>query len=143
MKEFQTALKAVEDEETDDDLAMAFTVDGEELVCFPPSDGQLAILIASVGRHSSQHQQIAGIINFFVEVMDERSHGYVVGRLLDREDPFGLEEVEAIMSWMIEEWTGRPTQSPSVSTRSQRRAGRKSTPRTSPSISSGSPRTGS
>lgn len=143
MKEFVTALKAVEDEQNEDDGAMHFTVDGRELTCYPPSDGQLAILIATTGRHTSQATQVAGVVNFFVEVMDEPSHAYLVDRLLDRTDPFGIEEVEAIMSWMIEEWTGRPTQSPSVSTRSPKRGGPRSTRRTSALTSSGSPSTGS
>lgn len=114
MREFTTAVKeATEDTEE----GMKFTLDGVELLCMQPHDGQLAMLMASVGRHTSQQTKIAGIIDFFVAVMDERSHGHIVDRLLDRDDPFGLKEVEEIMMWMIEEWTGRPTKSPSVSTR--------------------------
>lgn len=135
MREFTTALKEVTGEAEE---AMHFTVDGRELTCYPPSEGQLAVLMASIGRHSALAQQIAGIINFFVEVMDEPSHAYLVGRLLDRTDPFGLEEVTEIMDWMIEEWTGRPTQSPSVSTRSRQSGGQRSTRRTSASTSSAS-----
>lgn len=117
MKEFTTAVKEVT--ETEDDKALHFAVDGKELKCYRPNDGQLAMLMASVGRHASQTQQVAGIIDFFVAVMDDESHSYLVDRLLDREDTFGLQEVESIMMWMVEEWTGRPTQRPSVSTQSQ------------------------
>lgn len=138
MKEFTTALKEVTGEAEE---VMKFTVDGTELTAYYPSDGQLAILAASVGRHSSVHNQVAGIIDFFVEVMDDFSHSYLRDRLLDREDPFGLEEVESIMAWMMEEWTGRPTQQPSVSTPSRRSGGPRSTQRTSRSISSDSPLT--
>jgi hypothetical protein len=120
------------------DEGMAFTVDGTELHAYQPSDGQLAVLMASVGRHTSMPNQVAGVINFFVEVMDEPSHVYVVERLLDRTDPFGLAEVKEIMEWMVEEWSGRPTQSPSVSTRSRKNGGPRSTPPTSASTSSDS-----
>lgn len=140
MKEFTTALREVTEPA---DEPMEFSVDGQALVCYQPSDGQLAMLMASVGRHISKTQQVAGIINFFVEVMDEPSHIYLTERLLDRTDPFGLEEVTEIMSWMIEEWTGRPTQSLSVSTPSRTNGGRKSTRRTSRSTSSDSDLTGS
>jgi hypothetical protein len=134
VKEFTTAVREVEE----DTSLMEFKVDGVDLKCFKPKDGQLAMLMASTGRHTSQHTKVAGIIDFFVEVMDEPSHHYIVDRLLDRQDPFGLEEVEQIMMWMIEEWTGRPTESPSVSTRSPQSAGQNSTPTTSPSTSSDS-----
>jgi len=140
IKEFTTALKEVTGDAED---VMTFTVDGTELTCYYPNDGQLAILAASLGRHSSQHTQIAGIIDFFVEVMDEQSHSYLVERLLDRKDPFGLTEVQDIMAWMMEEWTGRPTQRPSVSTQSQKTAGPRSTRRTTRPTSSVSVPTGS
>jgi hypothetical protein len=84
--------------------------------------------MASVGRHASFHQQVAGVINFFCEVMDADAHAYVVERLLDRKDPFGLEQVTEIMEWMIEEWTGNPTQKPSVSTASPSTTGPNLTP---------------
>lgn len=141
MREFETALKAVTDTDTDD--GMEFAVDGEVLHCYRPSDGQLAVLMASVSRSQSTANQIAGIINFFVEVLDDDSHAYLVGRLLDRRDPFGLQEVQAIMEWMIEEWTGRPTSSPSASTPSRRSGGRRSTRSLSTSTSSDSAQTGS
>jgi hypothetical protein len=142
VKEFTTALREVTDPQ-DDEEGWQFKVDGHELTCYPPAEGQLAVLMASTSRHTSVSEQIAGIINFFVEVMDGPSHAYLVGRLLDRNDPFGLNEVTEIMGWMVEEWSGRPTQPSSGSTRSRSSGGRRSTPRTSPSISSGSPLTAS
>lgn len=113
IKEFTTALKAVTE---DEDLPMVFSVDGHELAAYKPTDGQLAILMSSLGRHTQVQQKVAGVINFFVAVMDEDSATYVTDRLLSRDDPLGVEQVEEIMEWMIEEWTGRPTQPLSVST---------------------------
>lgn len=141
VKEFTTALKELT--EPQDEEGWDFTVDGQVLHAYPPDPAQLAVLMASTGRHTQIHTQIAGTINFFVEVMDEASAGYLERRLLDRNDPFGLEEVTEIMEWMIEEWTGRPTQPPSVSTRSRRSGGPKSTPRTTRSTSSSTPATAS
>lgn len=127
MKEFTTAVSGAE--QSDDD-AMEFNVDGTLCRAYRPSDGQLAFLMASTGRHSNSQEQIAGLINFFVAVLDDDSHNYVVNRLLDRKDPFGIEQVQAIMEWMVEEWSGRPTRSPSVSTTSPPTTGQSSTPRT-------------
>jgi hypothetical protein len=132
MKEFTTAVKESIGETEE---SMTFSIDGVECTCFPPKDGQLAFLMASTTGHSSTQEQIAGIVNFFVAVLDDDSHSYIVGRLLDRHDEFGLVQVQSIMEWMVEEWTGRPTQPPSVSTRSRSNGGRKSTPRTTKSTS--------
>lgn len=112
MKEFTTQVREV----VEDEKVMKFKVDGHELVAHYPKDGQLAMLMVAVGRHRTESEQIGGVIDFFVQVMDRESHTYIVDRLLDYEDEFGLAEVTAIMEWMIEEWTGRPTQPLSVST---------------------------
>lgn len=113
MKEFTTALKAVTE---DQDQPMVFSIDGKELRAYKPTDGQLAMLMAAVGRHTSVHTKVAGVIDFFVAVMDEDSANYVTERLLSRTDPLGVDQVEEVMEWMVEEWTGRPTQPLSVST---------------------------
>jgi hypothetical protein len=126
MREFVTAVKqAHEDDDAED--GMEFTVDGVTCKCYRPQDGQLAILMAATGRHSSEQEQVAGFINFFCATLDDESSSYIVSRLLDRKDPYGLDEVQEVMEWMIEEWTGRPTKPSSGSTRSQRTGGRKST----------------
>ena len=105
MKEFTTALKAVTD---DEDQPMLFSIDGHELAAYQPTDGQLALLMSSIAAHTSVQTRVAGVINF--------SATYITDRLLSRTDPLGVEQVEEIMEWMVEEWTGRPTQPLSVST---------------------------
>lgn len=112
MKEFNTALKAV----TEDEAPMVFKIDGQELHAYKPTDGQLALLLSAIGRHTNVQTRIAGVIDFFVNVMDEGSATYVTERLLSRTDPLEIEQVQEVMEWMVEEWTGRPTQPLSVST---------------------------
>lgn len=131
MKEFTTAARRIEGEQEDSRYGLEFKIDGEELHALTePSDGQMAILMASISRHNRQNTQIAGVINFFVSVMDPFTHSYITERLLDPEDDFGMAEVQDILEWLVEEWTGRPTPPPSVSTRSRNNGGRKSTQRT-------------
>lgn len=98
-----------------------------------PDDGQLALLLSAVGKHASVMTQIAGAIDFFTAVLEEDSRSYVVERLMDRRDPFGLEQVTEIMEWMTEEWVARPTQRSSESSQSPPTAGKKSRPRTTKS----------
>lgn len=114
MKEFTTAINEVI--EGDTEAPMEFLLDGEKIRAYKPTEGQLAMLMASMGRHTTDQTKIAGIIDFFVAVLDEEGHQYVVSRLLSRDDPLGIVQVQEVMEWMIEEWTGRPTKPLSVST---------------------------
>jgi hypothetical protein len=146
MKEFDTAVRVAEreDEEQEDFLEWEIVErddSGEEIRrvpcrAFPPGDGQLAMMMAGLGRHTNDQTRVASIVDFFVGVMDEPTHTYVVDRLLDRKDKFGLAEIDSILMWLVEEWSGRPTERPSVSTPSRRTGGPKSTRRTSKSTSS-------
>ncbi|HEY5419337.1 MAG TPA: hypothetical protein VIL10_01265 [Marmoricola sp.] len=152
--EFDTAVARarVEDEE---EVAYPFTIverdpdtDAvlDKVVChaYHPGDGQVIVLIAdTMGRRSSTSDKIAGIIDFFTDVLDDESKEYIVRRLMDRRDPFGLADVEPIVFYLVEEWGGRPTKQPSDFSRSQKVAGQKSTPRTRKSTSSASRRTAS
>lgn len=133
IKEFTTA---VDEFIADDEEALTFMIDGQELRAFKPTEGQIALVMASVGRHASDTTKMAGIIDFFVSIMDEESHQYLVERLLSREDPLSLRKVEEVLLWLMEEWTGRPTQRSSGSTQSQTSGGPKSRRRTTKSTSS-------
>lgn len=119
MKQFVTA--AVEAISTDggDEITYEFEHDGHGCKAYAPGDGQLAILMAMIGSHNGWQTQTAGIIDFFLNTVDEDSARYFSGRLLARKDPFGIKEVEAILRWLIEQWTANPTQEPSGSTESQ------------------------
>lgn len=155
MKEFETALAAASQEE--DTASLDFVVveiteaeDGSEqrvkVIChaYPPSEGQVLLLLAdAVGRNRGTQDKIAAIVDFMVDVLDKESHDYIVGRLLDRRDPFGVAQIEPIVMWMIEEWGGRPTKQPSDFAPSRKTGGQSSTRRTSKSTSSASQRTAS
>ncbi len=133
MKEFNVAAAELEASGEDKEPVgtLHFSVNGNECTAYKPGDGQLAVLMAATGRHASSQEQVAGIINFFASVLDDESNAYVVARLLNRKDPFGLEQVQEIMEWMIAEWSGRPTKPSSGSTPSQ--------PSTGQSLTDGTP----
>lgn len=114
MREFVTAVE--EQQAPKDEPDLTFKLDDKVLYAYKPTDGQLAMLMASIGRHTSDTTKIAGVIDFFVAVLDEASAPYIVDRLLSRADPLGIPQVQDIMEWMVEEWTGRPTKPLSVST---------------------------
>jgi hypothetical protein len=141
MREFVTAVEDAFDPEPDEGNTLV--LDGEKLRYYRPTDGQLAIYFASTGRHSSDADRTAAVINFFIELFDKESQEHLVERLLDRTDPFGLPKIEEMLEALTEEWSGRPTRRSSGSTQSRTSGGRKSTARTRKSTSSGSPRTAS
>lgn len=112
MQQFQTALK---EKEAQTEEGLTFKIDDVEMTAYQPDSAQMAVLVSGFGRFSSDTDKIATFIDFFAAVLDDQSQSYVVHRLLDREDPFGLKELSEIGQWMLEEWGGFPTQQPSGS----------------------------
>jgi hypothetical protein len=106
----------------------------KSITAYKPSDGQFAMLLANVGRGTSEPEKIAGFINFVIAIMDDDGADYLAHRLLERKDPFGVEQMQEIMEWLVEEWSGNPTQEPSGSASSQQNDGPRSTPPTGDSI---------
>lgn len=89
-----------------------FKVDGRELRAYPPTDGQLAFMLAALGRGQSADQRFASIINIMLSSMRGEDQDYLEGRLLTR-DPkqkLPVSQIEAIFEFLTEEWFARPTQ---------------------------------
>jgi hypothetical protein len=129
VREFVTAAEKAETDEGGPE-PLVFTLDGEELRAYQPSEGQFALLMMAMGRHTTQTDQFSGILEFFVQVLDRDSEQLVLNRMMRRETTIPMETIADILTWMIEEWGGRPFQKPSASTSSRRTGGRKSTQRT-------------
>lgn len=138
MQEFITAAK----DPVEDDI-IEIPIDGQKIPAYRPSDGQLAVLMASIGTGASEIDGVAGPMNFFGSLLDDEGRKYFTDRLLDRKDPFGPEDLTKIMEALIEEWGGRPTQPSSGSTPSLPTDGQKSAEAVQTSTFSGSLLTGS
>lgn len=102
----------------------------QKVTAYLPQGGQLAMLLASVGRGQTEEQRIAGYINFFVNVLDDEGANLIERRLLSRKDPFGIKTVEKILDDLVLDWSGHPTQRQSDSASSPPTDGPKSTPPT-------------
>jgi len=124
VKEFTTAAKEAV---TDDEQVVEFTVDGLEVRAHQPSSGQMAMVYQALSDYNTDQRKVAGIIDFFMGLLDEDVQQALGQRLLSREDPFDLDQVTNILTWLVEEWAGRPTRSSSGSTRSPTAIGPKST----------------
>jgi hypothetical protein len=126
MREFKTAARQAVDPEAAE-KPIEFEVDGEVWRAYKPTEGQLAWLMANATDFAKVEDQAAASINFFVGLFDDDTRRLIAQRLLDRDDPFGLEEIGEITEYLTEEWAARPTKPSSVSTPSRRSTGRKST----------------
>ena len=130
VREFITAVKQSEEGTEEEPLVFRVEENGPELRAYKPTEGQFALLVMSLGRHASNMDQAAGIIDFFINVLDEESERYVVQRMMGRQNIIPLSKIVEIMEWLTEEWGGRPFPSASASTSSPPRGGKKSTRRT-------------
>jgi hypothetical protein len=123
LKEFATAARAA----TTDEDAIEFKLDGEVYRSLQPTPGQTVMIMTAFGDRTSINERVAGTIDFFFGLLDQPSAVALQHRLLDRNDPFELEQITEILSYLMEEWTGRPFTPPSGSTPSRVNGGQKST----------------
>lgn len=113
----QEEATATAEEEAGPPEYVAFELDGREMHAYPPTDGQLVFMMASMGRGQTKDSRFASIINIMMESLREEDAVYFESRLLTR-DPrqrLGVEEIEDIFAFLAEEWFADPTQSPSDS----------------------------
>lgn len=123
MKEFVTAFEEAEAEDEGtpvEEQFVEFMLDERKMRAYTPHDGQLAVMMATMGRGVSSTQRFATIINLLMETLEDDDADYFQGRLLTRNPKERLpsEKIEEIFSFLMEEWFGRPTQSQSDSTQS-------------------------
>jgi hypothetical protein len=126
LKEFVTAAKTAESA-IENAEPIKFKIDDRELTAYPPKDGQVMLFMAAIGEGASPINGVVGIIDLLDGIFEEDDKSYYRGRLMDRKDPFGIKDVEQIMEYLLEEWSARPTTSPSGSMASPPRTGPNST----------------
>lgn len=128
VREFITAVQKAEEEDSQEEpLVFRVEKDGPELRAYRPTEGQFALLVMSLGRHASNMDQFAGLVDFFIQVLDDKSQQYVIDRMMGRTNIIPMDKIVEILEWFVEEWGGRPFQSPSGSTSSRPKGGKKST----------------
>lgn len=96
--------------------AVEFKVDGRVLRAYQPNEGQLAFMLAALGRGQSTDQRFAAIINIMMSSLRGDDQDYLEGRLLQRgPGRLHLKQIEEIFEFLTGEWFARPTQSQSDS----------------------------
>lgn len=127
MREFNTAARRTAPTIIDGAKPIEFKVDGDVFVAYPPSPGQMALLVAAQADSRDVTTSMAAIIDFLDGLFDEEGRAMYRRRLMDRDDDFDFDTVNDIVEGLIEEWSGRPTKPSSASQRPRKTAGARST----------------
>lgn len=129
-----TAVKAFITSATDPDQPsqaagepITVSIDDREVTFNPPDTNQTLLIMAAVEGSSSDGSLGATMINaFFHMIKDDRDVGHLRGRLFNSKDPFSLADVSAVLMYLMETWSARPTESSSDSSPSPRAHGKTS-----------------
>lgn len=135
--QFEAAVEAAstdEEQPTPIDIDDISRADGKVVYAYRPADGQLALLMASMGRGMAANEAIAATVNFFCGLFEDDDRLYIEERLLSRKRNIEIDRIQELLEGLIEKWSARPTQSPSGSATSQPTGGPNSTPTTPTSI---------
>lgn len=121
MKEFVSAYEEVERDINEEEDVIEFTLDGRKMRAYPPDEGQLTFLMASLGRGQTDQSRVASVTNIMLSCFDEDDKDYLEGRLLTRrkKDKLPLKKLEEIFEYLIGEWFDHPTQPSSDSAPTQ------------------------
>lgn len=83
-----------------------FKVDGRVLKAYKPEPGQLAFMMASMGRGQTADGRFAAIINIMLECLRPGDKDYLESRLAtrDKKKRLDLKVLEGIFEYLTEEW---------------------------------------
>lgn len=97
--------------EADEDPYTDFMLDERKMRAYQPTSGQLAFMLASLGRGQTQDQRFAAILNIMFECLREDDKDHLESRLLtrDRKKRLDLAMLEEIFEGLTKEWFARPT----------------------------------
>ena len=121
-------------------IDIEFKLDDEVLVAHAPTSGQVALFVQH-GRGGGL-SSVTALFEFFSDVLDDADWLKIEEKLRDGMD---VEILAEISSFLIGEWSGRPTKLSSVSSPTPNGTGRKSTAKRQAAVltTSGSRSTGS
>jgi hypothetical protein len=133
MREFTTARERTEEP----DGQIVFKLDGKELTAQKPKPAVFAYLTAASARGTSEADKIKAVLDFIEAVLlnndpsaeraGQTSRAHFRNRLLDPDDSLEIEDAVDLLQYLGEQWSGRPTSSPSGSSSGRRTSGRSST----------------
>lgn len=97
--------------EVDEDPYTDFMLDGRKMRAYQPTSGQLAFMLASLGRGQTSDQRFAAILNIMFECLRDEDKDHLESRMLtrDKKKRLDLPMLERIFEGLTKEWFARPT----------------------------------
>lgn len=103
----------------DDSEPLTFDLGGEEFTCYPEVQGKTILDIMKVAAEGDEDTRgvlmAVSVLDFFEKVMPPEEYERFEKLMEDPKRIVPMDTLSEIMSWLIEEYTDRPTQPSSVS----------------------------
>lgn len=92
--------------EVDRGRPIKFKIDGRELHAFRPHEGQLAFMLATLGRGQSKEGRFSAILNIMFESLREDDKDWLEGRLLtgNPRTMLKMSVIEGVFEFLMEQW---------------------------------------
>lgn len=95
---------------------LSFKLHGEEFHCVDQIQGKVLLDLVAESNNADDPAAAAKIINIFFETVLKDDDYKRFNELLESKDKIvSVETLGEITTWLVEEYTGRPTEAPEVS----------------------------
>ncbi len=94
---------------------LTFTLHGEEFVCFPQVPGKFLLDLAKNSSSDDPGENAEIITKFFSQVLEDESYERFQALLEDKHRVVTMDVLGEIVSWLMEEYSGRPEKQPEAS----------------------------
>jgi hypothetical protein len=107
--------KSFEVKNIEDSEPLTFDLGGEEFTCHPEVQGKMILDIIKTAADENDPDQrgmmmAVGVLGFFEKVMDASEYERFNKLMEDPKRIVPMDTLSEIMSWLIEEYTDRPTE---------------------------------
>lgn len=107
---------------------VTFTLRGASYTAAPSAPAQALLDAAAADSATDAADKVAALGKFMDAVLIPESATRFAAGMSDRANPIDLEDLAAVVAWLIEVYTARPTEQPSPSPSGPTTAGADSTP---------------
>lgn len=92
--------------EVDGDRFIEFKLDDRVMRAYWPTEGQLAFMLAALGKGQTKEQRFAAILNIMFEALRGDDRDYLEGRMLTRDKSrrVPMNQIEGIFEYLASEW---------------------------------------
>lgn len=113
----QGKTRAEAEDEVESEDYVEFDLDGRIMRAYHPNEGQLAFMLAALGRGQTKEGRFSSILNIMFESLRDDDKDHLESRMLSRDPKHRLpmKQIEGIFEFLTEEWFARPTQQSSDS----------------------------